>query len=112
MCVDISEHAGQYSTIMIDTLAIYEILHAAGFKPQQAQAITRAIAVSKSATSEFATKLDIEQCGASTALAVEQCGIGLHESIRRSARDMIQFIVAGQIVLLLALIALIDFSKQ
>ena len=112
MCVDISEYAGHHSITMIDTLAIYEMLHAAGFSPKQAQAITRAIARSKSATSELATKRVIEQRGASTALAVTQCAGRLNESIRLSARDMIIWFVGGQIVLLLALIALVDFSKQ
>ena len=83
MCVDISQHAGHHSITMIDTLAIYEMLNAAGFKPQQAQAITKAIAASKGATSELKAKRDIEQRGASTALAVEQCSVRLHKSIRR-----------------------------
>ncbi len=112
MCVDISEHARHHVISMIDTLAIYEMLHAAGFTPRQAEAITRAIAAPKSATSELKARRDIEQRGTSTALAVEQCGDRLHESIRRSTRDIIQFIVAGHILLLIALIALVDFSQQ
>ena len=112
MCVDISEHARHHSITMIDTLAIYEMLNAAGFKPRQAEAITRAIAASKAATSELKARRTIEQRGASTALAVEQCSVRLHESIRSNTRDMIQFIVGGHILLLIALIALVDFSQQ
>ena len=110
--MDIPAQVGHLRAAMIDTLAIYEMLHAAGFKPQQAEAITRAIAASKGETSELKAKRDIEQRGASTALAVEQCSVRLHESIRRSTRDMIQFIAGGHILLLLSLIALVDFSKQ
>ena len=43
MCVDISQHAGHHPITIIDTLAIYEMLHAAGFTPYRMLACQTAL---------------------------------------------------------------------
>jgi hypothetical protein len=107
---------------MIDTLNMYQKLEEAGLKSKQAEAITRAIAVTFAArTTDLVTKKDLEvwagfgsndletargESIGSINQSIRKIEDTLQKSIKNSARTVIQWIVGSHLATLIGLVAL------
>ncbi len=97
---------------MIDTLKFARSFQAAGFEARQAEALALAFAeASAQGREDLATKADLRQLEAKMESGFSQVRLEVKASIADVKADLIRWLIGSQAVLLMALVALANFTR-
>ena len=97
---------------MIDTLKFARSFQEAGFEARQAEALAVALAeASSQGREDLATKSDLRQLEARMDAGFGQVRLEMKASIADVKADLVRWLIGSQAVLLMALVALSNFTK-
>lgn len=97
---------------MIDTLKFARSFEQAGFEARQAEALALALAeASSQAREDLTTKADLRQLETKMDAGFSQVRLEVKSTIAEVKADLVRWLIGSQAVLLMALVALANFTK-